>query len=141
MTSCQRPKECEPSRYRHGSDPPKQVPTASPTLVEHFLRLQRNPHSIHSLTSKAKKLIREPERCPAPLRGRSLPCHRLRSLSLFHGTRTNLYFFCMPSMQQFRRTVTVTLGVQRCLLTGSGLIKVERASLAQPESIQRNTCC
>jgi len=68
MTSCQRPKECEPSRYRHGSDPPKQVPTASPTLVEHFLRLQRNPHSIHSLTSRAKKLNREPERCPGPIK-------------------------------------------------------------------------
>jgi len=31
MTSCQRPKECEPSRYRHGSDPPKQVETAFPS--------------------------------------------------------------------------------------------------------------
>ena len=31
MTSCQRPKECEPSRYRHGCDPPKQVETGSLT--------------------------------------------------------------------------------------------------------------
>jgi hypothetical protein len=29
MTSCQRQKEYEPSSYRHGSDPPKQVETAS----------------------------------------------------------------------------------------------------------------
>lgn len=31
MTSSQRPKECEPSRYRHGCDPPKQVETGSLT--------------------------------------------------------------------------------------------------------------
>ena len=31
MTSSQRPKECEPSRYRHGCDPPKRVETGSLT--------------------------------------------------------------------------------------------------------------
>jgi hypothetical protein len=28
MTSCRRPKECETSRYRHGSDPPKTIQAA-----------------------------------------------------------------------------------------------------------------
>ena len=69
-----------------------------------------------------------------PIKREVFPCHRLRSLSLFHVPRKNLYFFCMQSMQQLMRTVAVTLGVQRCLLTGSRLIKVERTSLAQPES-------
>jgi hypothetical protein len=59
MTSCQRPKGCEPSRYRHGNDPPKQIQTASRTnSCRAFFPTSTNPHSIRSGTSKAKELNR-----------------------------------------------------------------------------------
>jgi hypothetical protein len=60
MTSCQRPKECELSRYRHGSDRQnKSRLLPSITFVDHFLRLQHHPHSIHSLTFEARQLNRK----------------------------------------------------------------------------------
>jgi|SRR5687767_9841625 len=139
MTSCQRPKECEPSRYRHGSDPPKQVEIASLTNSRRTLfpsQTQLRFDSFANSFAYIRSNVTESqiERCGAPSRGRSLPCHRLRSLWLFHVPRTKLHFFCMPSRQLFRRTDAVTFEVQRCLLTGSSLIKVERTSLVQPDS-------
>jgi hypothetical protein len=138
MTSCQRPKECEPSRYRHGSDPPKQVQTASLANSRRTLFPSSTQSSFGPFTYIRSKIITESqaERCRAPSQGRSLPCHHLRSLWLFQMQKTKLYFFCMPSMQLFGPTDTVTFGVQRCLLTGSRFIKVEGTSLAPPESIQ-----
>src|SRR5687767_15682804 len=67
MTSCQRPKECEPSRYRHGSDPPKQVETD--TLTD-----RKCPSTTYSLFHtipfiQHKVVLSRPERCPAPTRG------------------------------------------------------------------------
>jgi hypothetical protein len=77
MTSCQRPKECEPSRYRHGSDPPKQVDTASLyTLVERFLCLTQS--SVDPFTYIRSKVTESQARMVlAPSRRRCLPCHRL----------------------------------------------------------------
>ena len=46
MTLCQRPKECEPSRYRHGSDPPKQIDTASLTDSRRPLSPSSTPSSL-----------------------------------------------------------------------------------------------
>ena len=135
MTSCQRPKECEPSRYRHGSDPPKQVETASLSNSRRPLSPSSTPSSFDPFTSIRSKVTEsQVGTMSAPSRGRSRPCHRLRSLWLFHVPRTKLCFFCMPSRRLFRRTEAVTFGVQRCLLTGSSLIKVERTSLVQPDS-------
>src|SRR5688572_4185614 len=122
MTSCQRAKECEPSRYRHGSDPPKQVETAS---LSNFCRTlsPSTPSPFDSFTHIRSKVTEsQVGTMSAPSRRRSL----LRSLWLCHVPRTKLYFFCMPSMQLFRRTDAVTFAIQRCLLTGSSLIKVER---------------
>ena len=131
MTSCQRPKRCEPSRYRHGSDPPKQVETASLSNSRRKLFPSQTQFRFNSFPYLRSNVTESQiERCGAPLRGRSLPCHRLRSLWLFHVPRTKLYFFCMPSRQLFRRTDAVTFEVQRCLLTGSSLIKVENVSRA-----------
>ena len=137
MTLCQRPKECEPSRYRHGSDPPRQVEPASPTHSRRAFSPSSPPSSFDPFTYIQSNVTEsQAGTMSGPLRGRALACHRLRSLSLFPMPRTKLYFFCMPSRQPFRRTVAVMLGVQGRLLTGSSLIKVERTSPGQPESIQ-----
>jgi hypothetical protein len=50
MTSCQRPKECEPSSYRHGSDPPKQVKTASLSNSHQTLTLSSTQLSFDPFT-------------------------------------------------------------------------------------------
>src|SRR5688572_17657856 len=134
MTSCQRPKECEPSRYRHGSDPPKQVetgPFSDRKALQHLLRLPHNP--FHPTQSS----FIETGTMSGPNKRRSLPCHRQRSLSLFQVPRKNRYSFCRRSEQQFMLTDAVALGVMRCLLTESRLMRMERRSLAQPESLQR----
>src|SRR5688572_9806475 len=112
MTSCQRPKECEPSRYRHGSDPPKQVETASLSNFRRTLSLSSKQSSFDPFTYIPDKVTEsQAGTMSAPSRGRCNPCHRLRSLWLFHVPRMKLYFFCMPSMQLFRRTDAVTFGV------------------------------
>ena len=63
MTSYQRPKECEPSRYRHGSDPPKQVQAGSLTDRKNpsstYSLFNAIPYFVHSLTSKPMELNRE----------------------------------------------------------------------------------
>src|SRR5687767_2078610 len=50
MTSCQRPKGCEPSRYRHGNDPPKQVETASLSNSRRTLSLSSTQSSFDPFT-------------------------------------------------------------------------------------------
>jgi hypothetical protein len=135
MTSCQRPKECEPSRYRHGSDPPKQVDTGS-------LTDRKCPSTTYSLFHtiafiQHKVVLSRPERCPTPTKRRSFPCHRPRSLSLSHVPRKNRYSFCRRSEQQFMLTEAVALRVPRCLLTGSRLMKMERS----PDSIVQVRPC
>ena len=50
MTLCQRPKECEPSRYRHGSDPPRQVETAFPTHSRRAPSPSSTPSSFDPFT-------------------------------------------------------------------------------------------
>jgi hypothetical protein len=114
MTSCQRPKECEPSRYRHGCDPPKQVESASLSNFRRTLSPSSTPSPFDPFTYIRSKVTEsQAGTVSTPSRGRSLPCHRLRSLWFFHVPRAKLYFFCMPSRQLFRRTDAVTFGVSR----------------------------
>jgi hypothetical protein len=58
MTSCQRPKECEASGYRHGSDPPKQVEITSPTNSRRALSLSSTQFSFRSTHLLSKQSIR-----------------------------------------------------------------------------------
>jgi hypothetical protein len=107
MTSCQRPKECKPSRYRHGSDPPKQLEAASLSNFCRPLSPSSTPSSFDPFTYiRSKVTDSQVGTMSAPSRGRSLPCHRLRSLWLFHVPRTRLFLLhaVKAAIQAYRRS-------------------------------------
>src|SRR5687768_9696867 len=64
MTSSQLPKECEPSRYRHASDPPKQVEIASLTNSRRTLFPSPTQFSFAYIRSNVTES--QIERCGAP---------------------------------------------------------------------------
>jgi hypothetical protein len=121
MTSGQRPKECSSSRYRHGSEPPKQVET-SPNSSSLF------SDSFDPFTFiQCKELNFELERCQAPPHQEGglfdvypstitvvVPCAENESVFLLHAVKK----------QQFMLIVKVALRV-----TGSRLVMAERLNL------------
>ena len=138
MTSCQRPKECEPSRYRHGSDPPKQVETAAPTNSRRALSLSSTQSSVDLFTYIQSK-VTEPQAgtMSDPIKREVssmspstitvvVPCAENEAVFLRHAVNA--------AIQAYRRrhVRSPEMSVDRVKFD-----QVERTSLGQPESLRR----
>ena len=131
MTSCQRPKECEPSRYRHGSDPPKQVETGSLT----DRKCPSTTYSLfHTIPFIRHKVVIETGTMSGP--------NKRRSLSMSPATITVI----VPSAEEesvfILQAVRAAIHAYRRSRPTSPEVSIDRVmvderSLAQHESLQR----